>query len=84
MPPNNAYSGKATLTGSRLVAIAIIVAALVLPDAAIKPLQAAKTENRASWTLGSENQRHYNVQDTRRTYGLCRKRKRDADALRDA
>ena len=51
MPPNNAYSGKATLTGSGLVAIAIVVAALVLPYAAVKPVQAAKTENGASWTL---------------------------------
>jgi glucose dehydrogenase len=51
MTPNNAYLGKATLTVSGLVAIAIVVAALVLPDAAVKPVQAAKTENGASWTL---------------------------------
>ena len=51
MTPNNAYLGKVTLTGSGLVAIAIVVAALVLPDAAVKPVQAAKTENGASWML---------------------------------
>ncbi|NKB21697.1 MAG: hypothetical protein GKS01_14495 [Alphaproteobacteria bacterium] len=67
MSPNNAYLGKAILTGSGLVAIAIVVAALVLPDAAVKPVQAAKgnaeksvsapryeiikIENGASWTL---------------------------------
>jgi hypothetical protein len=67
MTPNNAFLGKAILGGSGLVAIAIVVAALVLPDDAVNPVQAAKAdsdktltapryeiikiENGASWTL---------------------------------
>ena len=67
MTPNNTYLGKTILAGSGLVAIAIVVAALVLPDTAAKPVQAAKAdrdktltapryeiikvENGASWTL---------------------------------
>tara|TARA_Y100001936_G_scaffold243453_1_gene282311 strand:- start:10278 stop:10730 length:453 start_codon:yes stop_codon:yes gene_type:complete len=58
---------KAILTGSGLVAIAIVVAALVLPDTSVGPVQTAtadsdkslkapryeiiKIENGASWTL---------------------------------
>lgn len=67
MTPNNAFLGKAILGGSGLVAIAIVVAALVLPDTTANPVQAAKVdsdktltapryeiikiENGASWTL---------------------------------
>lgn len=67
MSPDNTNLGKAILAGSGLVAIAIVVAALVIPDADVKPVQAAKTgsdktltapryeiikiENGASWTL---------------------------------
>ena len=50
MSPNNGNLGKAILTGSGLVAIAIVVAALVLPDTAVKPVQTAKTDSEKTLT----------------------------------
>ena len=100
MTPNNAFLGKAILGGSGLVAIAIVVAALVLPDATANPVQAAKVdsdktltapryeiikiENGASWTLDRKTG-VITMCKVRDDHMVCAgKRQCDPDARRDA